>query len=89
MLTIAKGTLPLALFGLASYGLRTRLLLVPARVAQAGAALLFGLLLEHAGLGVFAVSAGLGLASTLAMLALRTSACPAVDTSPPQAQPLS
>ena len=72
LLTIAKGTLPLALFGPAGYGLRTGLLSVPARVAQAGAPLLFGLLIDYAGLGVLAVSAGLGLASAVALLALRT-----------------
>lgn len=72
LLTIAKGTLPLALFGPAGYGLRTGLLSVPARVAQAGAPLAFGLLLDLVGLGVLAVSAGLGLASAVALLALRT-----------------
>lgn len=71
LLTIAKGTLPLAVFGPTGYGLRTGLLSAPARVAQAGAPLLFGLLLDRVGLGVLAVSAGLGLASTAALLALR------------------
>lgn len=71
MLTIAKGTLPLTLFGPAGYGLRTGLLSAPARIAQAGAPLLFGLLLDRAGTGVLAVSAGLGLASAAALLALR------------------
>ena len=61
LLTIAKGTLPLALFGPAGYGLRTGLLSAPARVAQAGAPLLFGLLLDRVGVGVLAASAGLGL----------------------------
>jgi hypothetical protein len=32
MLTIARGTLPLALFGAAGYGLRTGLLAAPARI---------------------------------------------------------
>lgn len=84
MLTIAKGTLPLALFGPAGYGLRTGVLSVPARVAQAGAPLLFGVLLDWAGLGVLVVSAGLGLASTMALLALRTSARPASVTEAPR-----
>ena len=70
MLTIAKGTLPLALFGPAGYGLRTGLLSAPARVAQAGAPLLFGLLLDRVGVGVLSLSAGLGIASTVALLAL-------------------
>ena len=73
LLTIAKGTLPLALFGPSSYGLRTGLLSVPARVAQAGAPLVFGLLLDRTGLGVLVLSAGLGLASTAALLTIRAS----------------
>ena len=82
LLTIAKGTLPLALFGPAGYGLRTGLLSAPARVVQAGAPLLFGLLLDHAGLGVLAVSAGLGFASTAALLALRVPTVSAAGTAP-------
>ena len=76
MLTIAQGTLPLALFGPTGYGLRAGILSVPARVAQAGAPLLFGLLLDRVGLGVLAVSSGLGLASTVALLALHTPRAP-------------
>ena len=76
MLTIAQGTLPLALFGPAGYGLRAGVLSVPARVAQAGAPLLFGLLLDRIGLSVLAVSSGLGLASTVALLALRAPRTP-------------
>jgi len=79
MLTIAKGTLPLALFGPAGYGLRTGLLSAPARVAQAAAPLLFGFLIDRVGTGALAVSAGLGLASTVALLALHT---PYVSVSP-------
>lgn len=71
LLTIAKGTLPLALFGPAGYGLRTGLLSAPARIAQAGAPLLFGLILDRVGSGVLALSAALGLGSLLALLALR------------------
>lgn len=59
LLTIAKDTLPLALFGPADYGLRTGLLSAPARVAQAGARLLFGVLLDELGIGVLALSAAL------------------------------
>jgi hypothetical protein len=77
LLTIAKGTLPLAVFGPTGYGLRTGLLSAPARVAQAGAPLLFGLLLDRFGLGVLALSAGLGLASTAALLAVHISSAAA------------
>jgi hypothetical protein len=49
MLTIARGTLPLALFGPASYGLRTGFLSAPARILQGGAPLLFGIVLDSGG----------------------------------------
>ncbi len=68
MLTVAKGTLPLALFGPAGYGRRTGILSAPARIAQAGAPLLFGFLLDRLGVGVLALSAGLSLASLAALL---------------------
>jgi len=74
MLTVAKGTLPLALFGPAGYGLRSGLLSAPARVAQAGAPLVFGLLLDRFGTHVLMLSGGLGLASFLALMMLRCSA---------------
>jgi hypothetical protein len=49
LLTIARGTLPLALFGPAGYGLRTGLLAAPARLLQGGAPLLFALVLDTLG----------------------------------------
>ena len=49
LLTIARGTLPLALFGAAGYGLRTGILSAPSRILQGGAPLLFGLVLDRAG----------------------------------------
>ncbi len=74
ILTIAKGTLPLVLFGAHGYGLRQGLLMVPARVAQAGAPLLFGLLLDRAGTAALGATALLGLASAAALWALRPAA---------------
>jgi len=73
VLTIAKGTLPLAVFGPAGYGARQGLLGAPARLLQAAAPFLFGLLLERA--GVFAsltLTTGLSLAACLGLLALRS-----------------
>jgi MFS family permease len=49
MLTIARGTLPLALFGPTGYGLRTGILSAPARILQGGAPLLFGIVLDSGG----------------------------------------
>ena len=71
ILTIAKGTLPLALFGPTGYGERQGLLMVPARVAQAFAPLLFGLLLDGAGAAVLWLTALLRLAALGALWVLR------------------
>jgi hypothetical protein len=49
LLTIARGTLPLALFGPAGYGARQGLLMLPARFAQAAAPVGFGALLAATG----------------------------------------
>jgi len=61
ILTIAKGTLPLVIFGPSSYGYRQGLLMVPARFGQAAAPFLFALLVERYGVGALAVSGALGI----------------------------
>lgn len=71
ILTIAKGTLPLVLFGPSGYGLRQGWLMVPARLAQAASPLCFGLLMVHFGAGALWWSAGLGVAALGALLLLR------------------
>jgi len=70
ILTIAKGTLPLVLFGPQGYGLRQGMLMVPARVAQASAPWLFGILLDRFGDGALWFSTALGLAAFAALLLL-------------------
>jgi hypothetical protein len=75
MLTIARGTLPLALFGPAGYGLRTGLLAAPARILQGGAPLLFGIVLDRGGpLAALLLSGTLTGASFLALFALNATA---------------
>lgn len=75
MLTIARGTLPLALFGPAGYGLRTGLLAAPARILQGGAPLLFGIVLDRGGpLAALLLSGTLTSASFLALFALSAKA---------------
>jgi MFS family permease len=74
LLTIARGTVPLAIFGPHGYGERTGLLGAPARAAQAFAPLAFGLLLDVMGVSVIFVSAGLCIAAFAALLCLRASA---------------
>ena len=70
ILTIAKGTLPLVVFGPRGYGHRQGLLMVPARVAQAGAPWLFGVALDRWGAGALALSAGIGACAWVALLLL-------------------
>jgi MFS family permease len=71
MITIAKGTLPLAFFGPQGYGRRSGLLSVPARVLQSSSPFLFGLLLDRAGIGAVGLSAGLCLAAFGSLFLLR------------------
>lgn len=71
VLTIAKGTLPLVLFGPTGYGARQGLMMVPARVAQAFAPVLFGMLLDGVGAAAVWLTALLGLAALTALWALR------------------
>ena len=88
ILTIAKGTLPLVLFGAHGYGLRQGLLMVPARVAQASAPWLFGILLDRYGAGALWFSTALGLAAFLALLLLpKPAASPATASSAAAAAP--
>lgn len=61
ILTIARGTLPLAIFGPENYAYRLGILGAPSRVAQALAPFAFSLLLEKIGLGVLVVSSVLSL----------------------------
>ena len=71
ILTIAKGTLPLVLFGTQGYGERQGLLMVPARIAQALAPWLFGICLAKWGPNALWVSAALGVVALGALLMLR------------------
>jgi predicted MFS family arabinose efflux permease len=68
ILTIAKGTLPLALFGPAGYGLKQGLLSAPARILQALAPLLFSFALEGYGAQAIWLTFGLGLAAFAALV---------------------
>jgi MFS family permease len=71
LLTIARGTVPLAIFGPLGYGERTGLLGAPARAAQALAPFIFGLLLDAVGLSAIIISASACLAAFCALLYLR------------------
>ena len=71
ILTIAKGTLPLVLFGAWGYGARQGWLMMPARIAQALSPYLFGLALDAWGANALWLSGSIGLAVGAALLALR------------------
>lgn len=70
ILTIARGTLPLAVFGPENYAYRLGLMGAPSRIAQALAPLGFGLLIEPMGRGVVAISSLLSLGALVALLLL-------------------
>ena len=70
VLTIARGTLPLAIFGPANYGYRLGLIGAPARMAQAAAPLAFGVLTDLLGGKVLFVSSALSLTAMLALVLL-------------------
>ncbi|MGJ5001591.1 MFS transporter [Bradyrhizobium sp. HKCCYLRH2060] len=70
ILTIARGTLPLAIFGPVNYAYRLGLIGAPSRICQAFAPLLFGLLIDGLGRGVLIVSASLSLSALAALMLL-------------------
>jgi hypothetical protein len=74
ILTIARGTLPLAIFGPENYGYRLGLLGAPARVTQAMAPLAFSFLIDYLGGRVLIVSSVLSLLAlgALSMLPSKT-----------------
>jgi len=71
LLTIARGTLPLAVFGPIGYGLRSGLLSAPARAAQSLGPYVFGLLLERMGTASITISAVLSLVGFFALFVLQ------------------
>jgi len=82
LVTIARGTLPLALFGSTAYGLRQGLIGAPARLTQATAPFLFGLVLDTSVTMALVLSSSLMLASLVCLLLLsaETPAAPARHT---------
>jgi predicted MFS family arabinose efflux permease len=70
ILTIARGTVPLAIFGAENYGYRLGLLGVPTRVATAAAPLLFGILIDKFGAGVLVFSSALSIAAFIGLCSL-------------------
>ena len=71
IMTIAKGTLPLAFFGAGGYGARQGWISLPGRALQGFSPWLFGLALEHWGLQALWLSAACSLAACAVLLGLR------------------
>jgi len=70
VMTISMGTLPLALFGAAGYGLRQGMLMAPARVFSASAPFLFDLLLARVGTSALVVTSMLAVAAFTVLIVL-------------------
>ncbi len=77
IITIARGTVPLALFGPQNYGYRLGILGMPARFLSAIAPLAFALLIDRLGADVLLVSAALSLSACAALCLLRRPAAAA------------
>lgn len=71
IITIARGTVPLAIFGPQNYGYRLGLLGMPSRFLSALAPFGFALLLDHMGAAILLVTSALSLAAFAALCALR------------------
>lgn len=72
IMTIARGTVPLAIYGPQNYGYRLGLLGAPARIAQAVAPLAFGLMIESFGAATLLVSASLSLMAFACLMLVRS-----------------
>jgi hypothetical protein len=71
LLTIVRGTLPLALFGAAGYGARQGWIALPGRLVGAASPFVLGWVLEHHGLAALGLTAGLSAAALLLLMLLR------------------
>jgi hypothetical protein len=70
IITIARGTLPLALFGPAGFGRRVGVISLPSRATAALAPLAIGVMVERIGSGALWVSALASLSAFLSLLLL-------------------
>ncbi|WP_424812379.1 MFS transporter [Roseococcus sp. YIM B11640] len=71
ILTIVRGTLPLAVFGAAGYGARQGMIMVPGRFLSAAAPALFGFFVEGYGAAALWLTVGLSLAAFIGLFWLR------------------
>ncbi|MFN9101258.1 MAG: MFS transporter [Betaproteobacteria bacterium] len=71
LLTIVRGTLPLALFGSVGYGARQGVIALPGRLVGAASPFLLGWVLEHHGRAALGLTAVLGVVALLILALLR------------------
>jgi predicted MFS family arabinose efflux permease len=84
ILTIARGTLPLAIFGPENYAYRLGLIGAPSRICQALAPLAFGLMIERIGGGVVIVSSLLSLSALAVLMLLPVKAPASAESAAPR-----
>ncbi len=94
LMTIIKGTLPLALFGPAGFGQRSGLLEAPSRVMQAVAPVVFSLMLDGLGDGVVWITGAISFAAFLGVWWLQritrlSAIAPVTSGAAPPPQPMS
>ena len=77
VITISRGTLPLAIFGPENYAYRLGIIGAAARMTQAAAPLAFGFLIDVMGSRVLVVSSALSLAALASLFMLPEKARPA------------
>lgn len=71
ILTIARGTVPLAVYGPENYGFRLGLISSFVRMSQAAAPILFAVLLDWMGAGVLVVTSAISLSALVALALVR------------------
>jgi len=76
ILIIARGHLPLVIFGTHGYGLRQGWLMLPAKLSQAAAPFAFGLALSEWGANVLWMTLGIGLSVLLSLCLIRVNKTP-------------
>jgi predicted MFS family arabinose efflux permease len=76
LLTIVRGTLPLALFGSAGYGARQGWISMPGRLVGAASPFLLGWVLDHHGLAALGVTGAVSLVALALLMVLRLPAAP-------------
>ena len=76
ILTVARGTVPLTVFGPRDYGYRLGLLGAPTRIAQAFAPLAFSVIIDHLGSATLYVTSAICIAASLALFAVRLPEAP-------------